>query len=57
MAVDTNTKPQRLLSRRLSIGFALAAAALGAVALYRTNPIHAQMMRQFLQISSGLRPK
>ena len=37
MAVDTNTKPQRLLSRRLSIGFALAAAVLGAVALYRTN--------------------
>src|ERR1700751_4605904 len=37
MAVDTNTKPQRLLSRRLSIGFALAAAVLGAMALYRTN--------------------
>ena len=37
MAVDTNTKPQRLLSRRLSIGFALAAAVLGTVALYRTN--------------------
>src|ERR1700751_1487370 len=37
MAVDTNTKPQRLLSRRLSIGFALAAAGLGAAALYRTN--------------------
>src|SRR5580698_3928289 len=37
MAVDTNTKPQKLLSRRLSIGFALAAAVLGAVALYRTN--------------------
>src|ERR1700691_4311532 len=37
MAVDTNTKPQRLLSRRLSIGFALAAAVLGAVVLYRTN--------------------
>jgi len=37
MALDTNTKPQRLLSRRLSIGFALAAAVLGAAALYRTN--------------------
>jgi multidrug efflux system membrane fusion protein len=37
MAVDTNTKPQRLLSRRLSIGFALAAVVLGAVALYRAN--------------------
>jgi multidrug efflux system membrane fusion protein len=37
MAVDTNTKPQRLLSRRLSIGVAMAAAVLGAVALYRTN--------------------
>src|SRR5246500_2483661 len=37
MAVDTNTKPQRLLSVRLSIGFALAAAVLGVAALYRTN--------------------
>jgi multidrug efflux system membrane fusion protein len=37
MAVDTNTKPQRLLSRQLSIGVAMAAAVLGAVALYRTN--------------------
>src|SRR6201993_5045259 len=37
MAVDTNTKPQRLLSRRLSIGVAMAAVVLGAVALYRTN--------------------
>ena len=37
MAVDTNTKPQRLLSRRLSIGVAMAAAVLGAGALYRAN--------------------
>src|SRR5271170_3381342 len=37
MAVDTNTKPQRLLSLRLTIGFALASLVLGAVALYRTN--------------------
>src|ERR1700684_1587673 len=37
MAVDTNTKPQRLLSRRLSIGFAMAAAGLGAGALYPPN--------------------
>jgi len=37
MAVDTNTRPQTLLSRRLSIGFALAAVVLGAVALYRAN--------------------
>src|ERR1700677_4191268 len=37
MAVDTNTKPQRLLSRRLSIGFAPAAAAPGVAALHRTN--------------------
>ena len=37
MAVDTNTKPQKLLSPRLSIGFALAAAVLGAGALYRAN--------------------
>jgi membrane fusion protein, multidrug efflux system len=37
MTVDTNTTPQRLLSRGLSIGFALAAVMLGAVALYRAN--------------------
>jgi membrane fusion protein, multidrug efflux system len=37
MAVDTNTTPQRPLSRGLSIGFALAAVMLGAVALYRAN--------------------
>jgi multidrug efflux system membrane fusion protein len=37
MAVDTNTRPQKLLSPRLSIGFALAAAVLGAGALYRAN--------------------
>jgi membrane fusion protein, multidrug efflux system len=37
MAVDTNTRPQRLLSRRLTIGFALAAVVLGAVSLYRAN--------------------
>src|SRR6202051_2183223 len=37
MTVDTNTTPQRLLSRGLSIGFALAAVMLGAGALYRAN--------------------
>jgi multidrug efflux system membrane fusion protein len=37
MAVDTNTRPQKLLSPRLSIGFALAAVVLGAGALYRAN--------------------
>src|ERR1700723_4432491 len=38
MTLDTNTTPQRLLSRGLSIGFALAAVMLGAVALYHINP-------------------
>ena len=37
MVVDTNTRPQRLLSRRLTIGFALASLALGALTLYRAN--------------------
>ncbi len=37
MDFDTNTKPQKLLSRRISIGFALAAVVLGLVALYRAN--------------------
>jgi multidrug efflux system membrane fusion protein len=37
MVVDTNTRPQRLLSRRLTIGFALASLVLGAVTLYRAN--------------------
>ena len=37
MVVDTNTKPKRLLSRRLTIGFALASLVLGAVTLYRAN--------------------
>jgi len=37
MDFDTNTKPQKLLSRRISIGFALAAVALGLVVLYRAN--------------------
>jgi multidrug efflux system membrane fusion protein len=37
MAVATNTRPQKLLSPRLSIGFALAAVVLGAGALYRAN--------------------
>jgi multidrug efflux system membrane fusion protein len=37
MDFDTNTKPQKLLSRRISIGFAVAALVLGLVALYRAN--------------------
>jgi multidrug efflux system membrane fusion protein len=37
MDFDTNTKPQKVLSRRISIGFALAAVVLGLVALYRAN--------------------
>jgi len=37
MVVDTNPRPQRLLSRWLTIGFALASLVLGAVTLYRAN--------------------
>src|SRR5260370_12110245 len=37
MDFDTNTKPQKLLSRRISIGLALAAVVLGLVAVYRAN--------------------
>src|SRR5882762_6123395 len=37
MDFDTNTKPQKVLSRRISIGFAVAAVVLGLVALDRTN--------------------
>jgi multidrug efflux system membrane fusion protein len=37
MDFDTNTESQKLLSRRISIGIALAAIALGLVALYRAN--------------------
>src|ERR1700731_192314 len=37
MDLDTNTKPQKVLSRRISIGFALGALVLGLVALYRAN--------------------
>jgi multidrug efflux system membrane fusion protein len=34
---DTNTAPQKLLSRRISIGVALAAVVLGLVVLYHTH--------------------
>jgi len=37
MDFDTNAKPEELLSSRISIGIALAAIALGLVALYRAN--------------------
>src|ERR1700686_2549507 len=37
MDFDTNTKPQKVLSRRISFGFAVAAVALGLVALNRAN--------------------
>jgi membrane fusion protein, multidrug efflux system len=37
MVVDTNSRPQKLLSRRLTLGFALASLVLGAVTLYRAN--------------------
>ena len=37
MDVETETRPQKLLSRRISIGFAVAAVVLGLVALYRAN--------------------
>jgi membrane fusion protein, multidrug efflux system len=37
MDFDTNTKPQKVLSRGISIGFAVAAVVLGLVALNRVN--------------------
>jgi multidrug efflux system membrane fusion protein len=37
MNIDTTTRPQKVLSRRISIGLAIAAVALGLVALYHTN--------------------
>ena len=37
MNTEMNTKPQKLLSRRISIGLAVAAVALGLVAVYHTN--------------------
>src|SRR6516162_6555784 len=37
MDFDTNTGSQRVLSRRISVGIALAAVALGLVVLYHTN--------------------
>jgi multidrug efflux system membrane fusion protein len=37
MDSDTNAAPQKLLSRRISIGAALAAVVLGLVALYHTH--------------------
>ncbi|MCU1241717.1 MAG: hypothetical protein JWO71_2443 [Candidatus Acidoferrum typicum] len=37
MNIDMTTKPQKVLSRRISIGLAIAAVALGLVALYHTN--------------------
>jgi membrane fusion protein, multidrug efflux system len=37
MDVDTSTRPQKLLSRRISFGIALAAAALGLVVIYHAH--------------------
>jgi membrane fusion protein, multidrug efflux system len=37
MDVDTNTRPQKLLSRRISFAIALAAAALGLVVVYHAH--------------------
>jgi membrane fusion protein, multidrug efflux system len=37
MNIDTNTRSQKVLSRRISIGLAIAAVALGLLALYYTN--------------------
>jgi multidrug efflux system membrane fusion protein len=37
MNIDTSTKPQKVLSRRISVGLAIAAVALGLVAFYHTN--------------------
>jgi len=37
MNLDTNSRPQRVLSRRISVAIAVAAALLGLLALYRAN--------------------
>src|ERR1700756_127947 len=37
MNLETNSKPQRVLSRRISVAIAVAAALLGLLALYRAN--------------------
>jgi multidrug efflux system membrane fusion protein len=37
MNVDMSTKPQKVLSRRISIGLAIAAVVMGLLALYHTN--------------------
>jgi multidrug efflux system membrane fusion protein len=37
MDLDTNAEPQKLLSRRLSIGLSLLAAVLGLSAVYHAN--------------------
>jgi multidrug efflux system membrane fusion protein len=37
MDFDTNTRPERVLSRKISIGVALAAGVLGLVVLYHTH--------------------
>src|SRR5258708_2678798 len=37
MDVDTSTRPQKLLSRRITFGIALAAAALGLVVVYHAH--------------------
>jgi membrane fusion protein, multidrug efflux system len=37
MNLETNSRPQRVLSRRISVAIAVAAALLGLLALYRAN--------------------
>jgi membrane fusion protein, multidrug efflux system len=37
MNLETNSRPQRVLSRRISVAMAVAAALLGLLALYRAN--------------------
>src|SRR5271167_2128681 len=37
MNLDTNSRPQRVLSRRISVAIAVGAVLLGLVALYRAN--------------------
>src|SRR5271169_2979825 len=37
MAIDTNTKPRKVLSRLISVGIVIAAAALGLAAIYNSN--------------------
>ncbi len=37
MAIDTNTKPRKVLGRLISVGIVIAAVALGLLAIYNSN--------------------